>query len=114
MHPHPYASSADTVISTPTPTPSSSTVGTISTASSTVSSTAASTTTAVPHALFLYPTTLLTLNNIDVIQVGYRTIWNSVNLTVFCEMGPGSNEYSLANMSECMGCMDRLVKNGTG
>jgi hypothetical protein len=54
----------------------------------------------VPHALFVYPTVPLTLNNIDVVQVGYRTVWSSVNLTVFCEMGEDSNEFSLARMNQ--------------
>ncbi|EXJ57457.1 hypothetical protein A1O7_07805 [Cladophialophora yegresii CBS 114405] len=60
----------------------------------------------MPHALFVYPTVPMTLNNIDEIQIGYRTVWGSVNLTVFCEMGEASNEFSLARIN-------KLQSNGT-
>ncbi|KIX99656.1 uncharacterized protein Z520_04291 [Fonsecaea multimorphosa CBS 102226] len=59
-----------------------------------------------PHATFLYPTELLTLNNIDVIQVSYQTVWKSVDLSIFCELSPGSDQFALANVNQ-------IESNGT-
>ncbi|EXJ53434.1 uncharacterized protein A1O5_13302 [Cladophialophora psammophila CBS 110553] len=79
-----------------------------STTSSSIVTAAATTTNTdmVPHATFLYPTEPLTLNNIDVIQVSYRTVWKSVDLSIFCEMSPGSHEFALANINQ-------IQSNGT-
>ncbi|KIW93717.1 uncharacterized protein Z519_05031 [Cladophialophora bantiana CBS 173.52] len=74
---------------------------TLTTSSSRVTATATTTNTDMaPHATFLYPTEPLTLNNIDVIQVSYRTDFKSVDLSIFCEMSPGSHEFALADINQ--------------
>ncbi|KIW66083.1 hypothetical protein PV04_08288 [Phialophora macrospora] len=102
MHPRPEHASETAA---PTATSPSSTADMTSTASAATTS-MPDTATDVPHALFVYPTAPLTLNNIDVVQVGYRTVWSSVNLTVFCEMGEASNKFSLAKINQ-------MESNGT-
>jgi hypothetical protein len=52
-------------------------------------------------ASFIYPTSVLTVNNIDVVEVGYQSSWTNVNITVFCELARNSNEFALAKMNEC-------------
>ncbi len=105
MHPHPeYASSTATSTSTTPP----STIDMPTTTATIPASTASSTASEVPHAVFIYPTSLLTVNNIDIVQVGYRTVWDSVNLTVFCEMGEHSNEFSLAKINNSkLACLEK-------
>ncbi len=93
-HPHPgfgssvmETTSPASSVSTPTTTPSTA----IETASNTL------------QATFLYPTGVLTVNNIDVVQVTYETGWESVDLTVFCEIDREASEFALAkiNKSKC-------------
>jgi hypothetical protein len=98
MHGRPVFTSVEPT-PTPTPTLPTSRTDTMFRTSSTTSATASSTSTDVPHALFVYPTAKLTLNNIDVVQVSYRSTWNSVNLTVFCDMDSNSNEFALAKIN---------------
>lgn len=54
----------------------------------------------MPQASFLYPTELLTFNNIDVVQVSYQSIWNNVNLQVFCAIDRDSSEFALAKINQ--------------
>ena len=97
MHPHPVF---DSGVMTSITTPLSSPTDTMSTTPSTVSVALTTSSTDVPHAVFVYPTALLPLNNIDVVQVSYRTIWNSVSLTVFGEFQWRSNEIALARINQ--------------
>ncbi|KAJ9610668.1 hypothetical protein H2200_005445 [Cladophialophora chaetospira] len=85
---------------TPSPTIPPSTTDMVSTTSSAPIPAASETTTDVPYAAFIYPSSLVTFNNIDVVQVGYRTVWNSVNLTVFCELNGNSDEFALARINK--------------
>ncbi|ETI25492.1 hypothetical protein G647_02265 [Cladophialophora carrionii CBS 160.54] len=89
-----------------TPTPPSTTADMTTPTTSAATTAGPDTATDMPHALFVYPTLSMTLNNIDEVQLGYRSVWGSVNLTVFCEMGEASNEFSLARMN-------KLQSNGT-
>lgn len=72
----------------------------MATATTTSSASATEVATDVPHAAFLYPAALLTVNNIDVVQVTYETVWKSVNLTVFCEINEEASEFALAKIGQ--------------
>ncbi|KIX03457.1 uncharacterized protein Z518_07009 [Rhinocladiella mackenziei CBS 650.93] len=74
----------------------------IATTEETTSSTSSSTTEAPtdgPHATFLYPTGLATINNIDTVQVTYDTVWKNANLTLLCGINEESNEWAMATMN---------------
>ncbi|KIW80754.1 hypothetical protein Z517_07370 [Fonsecaea pedrosoi CBS 271.37] len=100
MRPHPdFTGIAVPVTSSsnlPSPTTDTSTTSASSAITGTVPATAPD---MAPHATFLYPTAPLTLNNIDVIQVSYQAVWKSVNLSIFCEMSPGSDQFAMANVN---------------
>lgn len=64
-------------------------------------STRAAAITDVPHAVFLYPSGVLTVNNIDVVKVSYESVWDSVNLTLFCQVNQQNpNLFTLAKITQ--------------
>lgn len=52
-----------------------------------------------PHAVFLYPTGVPTVNNIDTVEVSYDTIWEHANLTLYCETDGPSDTWAVANIN---------------
>ncbi|KIW24011.1 uncharacterized protein PV07_09750 [Cladophialophora immunda] len=107
MHPHPDFTSNAEPVTASTSLASSTTESSTTSSSSAIATTAPTPTTDMaPHAAFLYPTEVMTLNNIDVIQVSYQTVWNNVDLSIFCELSPGSDQFALANVNQ-------IQSNGT-
>ncbi|OAP56510.1 hypothetical protein AYL99_09689 [Fonsecaea erecta] len=107
MHPHPdFSNNAEPVTASTSSASSTIDISTTSSSSAVTATTPSTTTDMGPQATFLYPTELLTLNNIDVIQVSYSTVWKNVVLSIFCEMSPGSDQFALANVNQ-------IESNGT-
>jgi hypothetical protein len=94
MHGRPTNFNVESANPTPTPTETSS------------STTMGPGPTDVSEASFLYPVEQVTVNNIDVVQVQYQSNWDNVNLTVFCEMSPGSDQFALAKINQSMDDLD--------
>ncbi len=72
---------------------------TIATASASSTVTATSTVGDSPHAEILYPTGQPTINSVDSVEVTYDSVWENVNLTVYCEINQDSDVWAIAELN---------------